>query len=114
MQWEEVAKKLKDKGLFLTSSVDTIKNKMTVLLTYFEVSLFNLFGGIVKPLLSHSRILTHMLVCRLCESCPVPLPLHLLPFLTKSQRTRWLQEGRMMSRKRRLAWYVLCSIITCT
>jgi hypothetical protein len=36
--WEDVAKKLKDKGLFMTSSVDTIRNKMASLLTYFEVS----------------------------------------------------------------------------
>ena len=50
-QWEEVAKKLKDKGMFLASSVDTIRNKMTALLAYFEVSLlFTPFNRELKPL----------------------------------------------------------------
>jgi hypothetical protein len=36
--WEEVAAKLKEQGLFLKSSVETVKHKMAALIAYQEVS----------------------------------------------------------------------------
>jgi hypothetical protein len=76
-QWEEVVKGLKDKGLFLTSSVGTIRNKMTALLTYFEVGInFSSFDHKLDNILS-IRIPTCVLVHRSHKSCPELLLLHI-------------------------------------
>ena len=99
-QWEEVAKKLKDKGMFLASSVDTIRNKMTALLAYFEVSL--LFTPLNRELKPLPRIPILVLAPRLHGSFRVPPPSLLLPFLIRSRRTRQSQPRRVMSRRRRL------------
>ena len=99
-QWEEVAKKLKDKGMFSASSVDTIRNKMTALLAYFEVSLlFTRFNRELKPL---PRIPILVSARRSHGSFRVPPPSLSLPFLIRSRRTRQSQPRRVMSRRRRL------------
>lgn len=101
VQWLKVEKMLKDKKMFLSSSVETIKNKMSALLAWHEVWPCMVVFDCMLMSVHLSRILIQVLGRKLLVRCQVaPLsPLGL--FLTRSPKIRLSLLHRMMSRRKR-------------
>lgn len=65
--WDNVLAKLRESGMFPESSAETVKNKMSAMLAYFDVSLICSFSSLDLICLFRTR--TVLLVLRLHESC---------------------------------------------